>query len=332
MILDIAHFTKQEKKYWQQLEELVYKKENSSIQWTCSELQEFHALYERCATDLSRVREFITEKQLQDYLENLLVQAHSQIMASRRQSLRFRPLHWFFVEFPNAFRRHLHAFRMALLITFIGALVGAGATYFDPASKAVLLPFAHLQGNPDERVAMEEFVGESNIMEGHKSSFASQLMVNNIRVSILLLALGMTLGVGSLIGLFYNGIILGSVILDYMVAGQEAFLFGWLLPHGSIELPAVFIAGQAGLILGHTLIVRRSISTEQRKANITDLVHLIGGVAVMLIWAGIIESFFSQYHEPVLPYSIKIAFGLTQLLLLSLFLGLCGKKRIGGVQ
>lgn len=43
---------------------------------------------------------------------------------------------------------------------------------------------------------------------------------------------------------------------------------------------------------------------------------LIGGVAVMLVWAGIIEAFFSQVHEPVMPYAAKIAFGAAELLLL----------------
>ena len=47
---------------------------------------------------------------------------------------------------------------------------------------------------------------------------------------------------------------------------------------------------------------------------------LIGGVAVMLVWAGLIESFFSQLHEPVIPYAAKIAFGAAELGLLCWFL------------
>ena len=57
-----------------------------------------------------------------------------------------------------------------------------------------------------------------------------------------------------------------------------------------------------------------------------DLVTLIFGVALMLVWAGIIESFFSQYQEPVLPYHIKIAFGVFELIILALFLGRAGRK------
>ena len=76
-------------------------------------------------------------------------------------------------------------------------------------------------------------------------------MTNNIRVSILAMALGMSWGgIGTFILLFYNGIIVGLVALDYVRAGQTIFLLGWLMPHGVIEIPAVLIGGQAGLVLG----------------------------------------------------------------------------------
>jgi hypothetical protein len=52
---------------------------------------------------------------------------------------------------------------------------------------------------------------------------------------------------------------------------------------------------------------------------------LIFGVGLLLVWAGFVESFLSQYHEPVLPYSVKIAFGLTELVLLILFLSRSGR-------
>ncbi len=38
--------------------------------------------------------------------------------------------------------------------------------------------------------------------------------------------------VGTLVLLFYNGVILGAVTADYVAAGQGKFLVGWLLRHG----------------------------------------------------------------------------------------------------
>ena len=45
---------------------------------------------------------------------------------------------------------------------------------------------------------------------------------------------------------------------------------------------------------------------------------------MLLVWAGFIEAFLSQYHEPVIPYAAKIAFGAVELILLSLFLAKSG--------
>jgi len=58
-----------------------------------------------------------------------------------------------------------------------------------------------------------------------------------------------------------------------------------------------------------------------------DLMTLIFGVGVMLIWAGFIEAFLSQYHEPVIPYELKIAFGLVELILLTVYLAWSGRER-----
>jgi uncharacterized membrane protein SpoIIM required for sporulation len=79
-------------------------------------------------------------------------------------------------------------------------------------------------------------------------------MTHNTKVSILTLAMGITWGIGTLVMLFYNGVILGAVALDYMTAGETQFLLGWLLPHGAIEIPAILLAGQCGLILASALI------------------------------------------------------------------------------
>ena len=132
----------------------------------------------------------------------------------------------------------------------------------------------------------------------------------------------------TLIMLFYNGVILGAVALDYVLAGETPFLLGWLLPHGAIEIPAIILAGQSGLVLAGALIGwGESISLKARLRKISDdLVTLIMGVAVMLIWAGIVEAFFSQYHEPLIPYEAKIGFGVLELILLILFLTRSGKR------
>jgi hypothetical protein len=39
-----------------------------------------------------------------------------------------------------------------------------------------------------------------------------------------------------------------------------------------------------------------------------------------------VEAFLSQYHEPVIPYGLKIGFGLVEAALLTLFLTRAGAR------
>jgi uncharacterized membrane protein SpoIIM required for sporulation len=152
-------------------------------------------------------------------------------------------------------------------------------------------------------------------------------MLNNIKVAVLAMAVGALFGVLTFAILFYNGVLLGAIVYDYVRAGEAEFLLGWLLPHGVPELTAIFIGGQAGLVLAGAVVGwGREAGLRARLAAVRgDVVSLVGGFALMLVWAGLVEAFFSQYHYPVVSYSTKIAFGLVELGLLVAFYGFCGR-------
>jgi uncharacterized membrane protein SpoIIM required for sporulation len=326
VIIDLQRFATDERPHWAELDALLSRLEDDAqLTLNLEETKRFQYLYERASADLVKIATFSSAPELRRYLESLVARAYGEIHETRQRPHRLAPLHWFFHTFPQTFRRHVNAFWLALAITFVGCAFGGAAVMLDPEAKPVLLPFSHLQSDPRERVAREERP-HIDQLRGAKAMFSSFLMTHNTQVSILTLALGMTWGVGTMIMLFYNGVILGAVALDYMLAGETKFLIGWLLPHGAVEIPSILIAGQAGFVLGRALIGwgdRQSLKTRLRKIS-SDLVTLILGVAVMLVWAGFVESYLSQYHEPIIPYSIKIGFGIIELCLLTLFLAKSG--------
>ncbi|MBN2163924.1 MAG: stage II sporulation protein M [Pontiellaceae bacterium] len=328
MIIDVQRFIAKEESYWKELDELVEALDRDSGKaFDLHRLKRFHYLAERASADLVQIREFVTHAELTLYLESLVSRAFCEIQDRRAHSMRFHPLRWFFKSFPRTFRRHYRGFVLSLAITVVGGLFGAGAVALDPQAKEVIMPWSHLMLDPSDRVAKEE--ESTDFRLDSKAPFSTYLMTHNTKVSILILALGITWGVGSVMLLFYNGVILGAVIADYMLAGEGMFLSGWLLPHGSVELPAIMIAGQAGLVLAGAMIGwnNRQTLRMRLRAILPDLVTLIGGVACLLVWAGLVESYFSQDHEPVLPYILKISVGLVELILLFGFLGYAGRKK-----
>ncbi len=329
MIVDLQRFIANERPTWVELEKrLTYLESEPNLAMSLEQLQIFHQLYERTAADLAKITTFSSEPETRRYLENLVGRAYSEIHETREKQRRIFPLQWFLQTLPQTFRRNVRAFYLSLAITIAGCVFGGGAIAFDPGSKAVLMPFPGLTQDPVKRVQEEEKAKDDRL-EGFKTTFSAQLMTHNIQVSIFTLALGMTWGFGTIIMLFYNGVILGAVAVDYIHAGETKFLLGWLMPHGVIEIPSILIAGQAGLILAVALIGYGSrLSLRERlRAVSQDLMTLIFGVGILLMWAGFIEAFLSQYHEPVIPYDAKIAFGCVELALLVLFLSRSGKKK-----
>ena len=70
----------------------------------------------------------------------------------------------------------------------------------------------------------------------------------------------------------------------------------------------------------------RATRTERLRAVAHDLLAIALGAAAMLVWAGVVEAFVSQYHQPVLPYGLKIAFGILEMAALTIFLARVGRE------
>lgn len=329
MIIDLQKFLSTERPSWSELEVLLKKIEEApELELTLEQAQRFHYLYQKASADLARLMTFAHEPTLRAYLDSLVGRAYGEIHETRKRRKDWRFWRWIGRTFPQTFRRYRREFAFSLAVTLLGALFGGFAILLDPTAKEALMPFSHLLGNPSDRVAREEREQkERDPLRGNRTTFSSELMTHNTKVSVLTMALGMSWGFGTLVMLFYNGVILGAVSLDYLQAGEGQFLLGWLLPHGSVEIPAILLAGQAGFVLAGALIgwgQRTALPVRLRRVA-PDLVTLISGAAILLVWAGVIEAFLSQYHEPILPYRLKIAFGMVELVALVLFLGMVGK-------
>ncbi len=331
MILDLDKFLRNERPFWDELEALLRLEEDQPDRRpTLEEARRFHYLYQRVSSDLVKLQTFAGETETVAFLERIVARAYRSLHSENREKLPFRPWAWLTRTFPATFRRHGLAFALSIGTFWLGAGFGAAALSLNYDLKGDFIPpqFSHLNEKPSKRVAREEERG-FDAFEG-RNTFSAQLMTHNTKVTIMTMVMGFLWGIFTVILLFYNGLIIGVVMFDYIADGQGLFLTAWLLPHGSFELPAIFIGGQAGLVVARTMFGwGTNIRLHQRFALIRgDLLTLMGGAALLLIWAGIIESFLSQYHSPAF-YPWKIGLGAVQLVALVLYLGFCGRRPRG---
>lgn len=328
MIFDLHRFVEQETPVWEELEQVLARIEaDPAARLDLAQARRFHYLYERTSGDLVRVAGRVAHEELQQYLEALVSRAYGEIHETRRWQRGESPARWLRVTFPVTFRRHLAKFTLSFAVTLAGATLGGLLLGVDPSMREVLFPFPGLDQSPAERVAREESRVDDELA-GRKTQGAAWYMTHNTRVSLSTAAMGATWGIGTILMLFLNGFLLGAVMIDYIAAGHWQFLLGWLLPHGSVEIPAILIAGQAGLLLADAILARgrRAPLAERLRAVAGDLLTLLAGMALLLVWAGIVEAFLSQYHWPTLPYALKIAFGAIQTALLTVYLWRSGRR------
>jgi uncharacterized membrane protein SpoIIM required for sporulation len=331
LILDLERFRAHAQPRWNQLESLLSALEGRpDRRLNPTEAERLQELYAQTAADLNRVTHGALAPDLRHYLERLVARAYAELYyAPPTRSQIWRPRRWLriFTAFPEAFRRQSRYFALALAVTFLGFLLGGLAVRYDPGSVDVLLPADYLR-NPAERVRAEEKIRSRRAPSTQiEAAFSGELIRHNVEVALLAAALGVTFGIGTALLLFENGVLLGAVAVRYTQQGFGLFMTAWLLPHGVFEIPSILIAGQAGFYLARLLLRRRE--DRNMRESTREWLLLIAGLAMMLVWAGFMEAFFSQHHEPVLPYGFKVAVGTAELAILTVYLALVGRRKTG---
>jgi uncharacterized membrane protein SpoIIM required for sporulation len=149
---------------------------------------------------------------------------------------------------------------------------------------------------------------ETYYSEHPQGAFAAQVWTNNAWVTAIALFTGVLI-LPAVYLLFMNALNLGVSAGLMADAGRLDSFFGFILPHGTLELTAVFVAGGVGLKLGWTLIDPGRLSrveavARQGRATATVALGLVG----VLLVCGFIEGFVTP--SP-LPTPIRLAIGFT---------------------
>ena len=296
--------------YWARIDELLTRSGRSGERnLTHPELQELALLYRQTASDLATIREDASSRSLAHYLNQLLGRAHNLIYMGRRS----RPsgiIKFYRETFPQIFH-DTFAYTMTAFAIF-WALAGAGAmlAVMNPGFQRYLLGTAMME-------TIEKRQMWTHSVVSIKPLASSAIMTNNLSVSFTTFALGMTAGIGTVFELMFNGLLLGVVGAACWEAGMSQQLWSFVVPHGVIELPAIFIAGGAGLLLAKGLLFP---GTLPRRASLVReggrAVRLVLGIIPMLIVAGTIEGFISPSE---LPISVKFGVGAGMFCLLLLY-------------
>lgn len=322
--MNIDEFYQSRKHEWELLSSLIERVQKNAKSLSPTDVNHLASLYRAASSDLALAKRDFPRHRVTQFLNQLVARTHSILYQGE-------PLIWknliafALVGFPRLFRETFSFTFSAFLMFIIPALISGFSVASSPDSATWLLP-AEVQNLIPIVENKELWIDIGMEERPYVSSFITQ---NNIRVSFLAFASGVSGGLLTLWILVQNGLILGGLLglTTYHGIGFELATF--VIGHGVIELSVIFIAGGSGLMLGWALLrpglMRRrdALALAARKS-----VQLLGGAVPWLVLAGAIEGFISPNES--IPWFIKWGVGIFSGIFMYSYLLLSGRKKEKG--
>ena len=269
------------------------------------------SLYRQVTIDLSQARASGDDPAAIQYLNALAARAHGRVYAAKR--LEFRPILRFATTgFARTLRRNVKVVAVAAAVFLLTSLASMLAVVRDPELAYSLF---------DERVVEYENIRLEKQEGEYRGNFtfdvsqsplvAAQIIGNNVKVAIFGFALG---ALGCVLGLFlliFNGRMLGTLSGLVWNGGYFLGFYSLVLTHGVLELSAICIATAGGLKLGWALLAPgRFTRADAFRAASGDAFALLAGSILMLVVAGIIESFVTPHFSAPVRWSFAFGTGI----------------------
>ncbi len=296
---------------WRRLEDLLAHVDRSGLRHLNSEqVKELASLYRSVTADLARARTHQVGDSLIQSLQTLTSRAYGHIYQGDRHQ-NWRQLYRFYQQdLPNIVQETWGYTALATGIFSLGALISWWYAWKDPSFLERVVPYDLISLVRDEgKLWMGSILGEEPLA-------SSNIMINNLSVAFRVVGGGVSLGLISTYILFLNGVLIGAIACLVSQNHLAIPFWAFVMPHGVLELPAIFLAGGAGLLLARAILFPGSYHRRDALRHYGQkAAQLLYGIIPLLIIAGTIEGFFSP--SPLIPDPLKygVGFGLLGLLI-----------------
>lgn len=307
--MDITRFIREHRSQWTELEELLLQLNKKKRGLNPGHVNRFTELYRTVSAHLATLQTYSPAGETTVYLNHLVSQAHNAMYKeSNKSSTQMKE--FFLRYFPSLIKARIGFTLFALVLFVLGGLLGFLSVWHDPLNLSVIMPGA-IADNIDPSTTADP---RGDL---HSPLVSTAIMTNNIRVAILAFISGVTLGIGTIYLMVSNGLIVGALAAVFMHSGKSYVFWAYILPHGIIELTAIFIAGGAGMYMGYRFFVPGPYPRKLRfLESAKESAQLLIGTIPLFIIAGIIEGYITP---STLSLEMKYLIAGVTLLLLAIY-------------
>ncbi|NES99277.1 MAG: stage II sporulation protein M [Sphaerospermopsis sp. SIO1G2] len=306
--MNIKRWVARREQDWQRLNQLLGKVEQKRLKnLTSSEIRELASLYRSVAADLARARTQEVGKTLTQSLQTLTTRGYTQIYQGSRKQEWQAVKEFYSWGFPTVVQKTFIYTTVATALFLFSGLIAWWYAWQDPTFMSLIVPERLISQVRDRG---ELWMGS---IVGIEPLASSNIMINNISVSFGAVAGGITGGIYTTYLMILNGLLIGAVAT---LVGQNNLAYpfwAFVFPHGALELPAIFLAGGAGLLIAKGILFPGKYRRiDAIKIHSSLAAQLVFGIVPLLVIAGIIEGFISP--NPAIPDPIKYLIGISLLI------------------
>ncbi|MBM7715981.1 stage II sporulation protein M [Siminovitchia sp. FSL H7-0308] len=284
--MNAKQFVKNHRDDWKQLERLMAELSKRKPDINGAGINQFYKHYQKAANHLSYAQTYFPQEDVTLYLNGLVSKAHNLLYKDQISSVK-QMRHFFSTTFIGLLSEQWKFVLAACVLFTLGGLGSFFSVVNDPLNLYSIIPADIAQNVDPDQLGSHDGKVLSSMM-------SASIMTNNIQVAILAFAGGITFGLLTVYVLIYNGILIGALFALFWHSNKTYEFWAYIVPHGMIELTAIFIAGGAGLLMGYKLFVPGSLPRRiHLKIQAKRSVQLLLGTVPLFVIAGLIEGFIT---------------------------------------
>lgn len=281
-----SKFVEQNKEKWEHIEE--------DLKSGISDPSVLRSHLIHVTDDLSYARTFYQNRSVRIYMNSLAQKLYIRIIKNRSDFLK-ATLRFFSEEVPLIMYHSRKQLGIAFLLLVLSFSIGFFSAARDPEFVNSILSDSYVE-------MTKKNIQAGDPMAVYKQSAPFEMFIriayNNLQVSVTLFALGLLASYGTIVMLFYNGIMLGAFYHFFASKGLSATFNFTVWMHGAIEISSIVIVSVAGLLLGKGLIQPGSYS-RIKAFNIWGRrgAMILLSVFPFIVIAAVVESFLTRHTE-----------------------------------
>jgi uncharacterized membrane protein SpoIIM required for sporulation len=287
---------------WDELAGLIASARGRARHLPASDILRLGARYREAAADLAFARRRFGDDPVTRRVEALVVRARPLVYGApaRRGSLAAYLAHGYW----RAIAERPKPLIAAWLLMLVPALLAGLWALTDPSAAGGLVPSAY------RSVSEPHHQGLILHGAGEHAGVSVGIFVNNIQVTFLAFAGGITLGLLTGYVLATNGILLGAVAGLATQAGNGPDLLRLLVGHGVLELSCIAVTAAAGLRVGWSLVEPGpGTRAAALRAEAGRSVGIVLGTMPWLVLAGLVEGFVTGTYSLAVVLPLGLALG-----------------------